>query len=389
MAHGLNTVLKRAPAQIGTQKEGKTGAGSRRIFAPHFKLQVLDSYRHDSDCKGNQRATARKYGIHRRQIQKWLQVENNLRNSVVKNECNAMEQSEGKGCGIELALRVGDDRQRGDSIRSRDGVSQATSVRVPALSGEVSYNSVPLDFTTHSRSPRPLSPQNPEAPIDLSLKKPTSVTPVPLSLPSPTASSSPTSLVQPHPDVWDLSVPAKRKYIELSSPTESLETPQKPVKLFKPYLDDFNTDSNDNASSSSAEECKQPCCMGYNPHNQYFYNQNNNICEVKGEYSYTIQELQPSYYSYPRAYPNLVPEYENSFYSPYDDPYNNSLKQRQSYSLDFKLSAIECYYEDSICKGNQRAVANKYNVHRRQVQKWLKQEDELRLRSEKTTHLVR
>lgn len=56
--------------------------GSRRIFTPHFKLQVLESYRKDSDCKGNQRATARKYNIHRRQIQKWLQCESNLRSSV-------------------------------------------------------------------------------------------------------------------------------------------------------------------------------------------------------------------------------------------------------------------------------------------------------------------
>lgn len=59
-----------------------TKMGSRRIFTPQFKLQVLDSYRNDSDCKGNQRATARKYGIHRRQIQKWLQCETNLRSTV-------------------------------------------------------------------------------------------------------------------------------------------------------------------------------------------------------------------------------------------------------------------------------------------------------------------
>lgn len=64
-----------------------TKMGSRRIFTPQFKLQVLESYRNDNDCKGNQRATARKYGIHRRQIQKWLQVENNLR-SVVANSAN-------------------------------------------------------------------------------------------------------------------------------------------------------------------------------------------------------------------------------------------------------------------------------------------------------------
>lgn len=62
-----------------------TKMGSRRIFPAQFKLQVLNSYRNDSDCKGNQRATARKYGIHRRQIQKWLQCEANLRSSVVLN----------------------------------------------------------------------------------------------------------------------------------------------------------------------------------------------------------------------------------------------------------------------------------------------------------------
>lgn len=65
-----------------------TKMGSRRIFTPQFKLQVLDSYRSDNDCKGNQRATARKYGIHRRQIQKWLQCETNLRTSVLNSNNN-------------------------------------------------------------------------------------------------------------------------------------------------------------------------------------------------------------------------------------------------------------------------------------------------------------
>lgn len=70
--------------------------GSRRIFTPQFKLQVLESYRSDGDCKGNQRATARKYGIHRRQIQKWLQCENNLRSIIANNPQsgkNAMKMS--------------------------------------------------------------------------------------------------------------------------------------------------------------------------------------------------------------------------------------------------------------------------------------------------------
>lgn len=95
MAHGVNPLVKRE-IEIGSNKSrnetidshqavNPSRMGSRRMFTPQFKLQVLDSYRNDSDCKGNQRATARKYGIHRRQIQKWLQCEPNLRSSVVSS----------------------------------------------------------------------------------------------------------------------------------------------------------------------------------------------------------------------------------------------------------------------------------------------------------------
>ncbi|XP_063634572.1 uncharacterized protein LOC134805192 [Cydia splendana] len=59
-------------------------AGSRRIFPPQFKLQVLEAYRRDAQCRGNQRATARKFGIHRRQIQKWLQAEPALRAALLR-----------------------------------------------------------------------------------------------------------------------------------------------------------------------------------------------------------------------------------------------------------------------------------------------------------------
>ncbi|XP_055534600.1 homeobox protein 13 [Wyeomyia smithii] len=104
MAHGLHSMIK---SEIGcnnskprVEQQQRTGGasaassgsagkmGSRRIFTPQFKLQVLDSYRNDGDCKGNQRATARKYGIHRRQIQKWLQVENNLRSAAANSSSN-------------------------------------------------------------------------------------------------------------------------------------------------------------------------------------------------------------------------------------------------------------------------------------------------------------
>lgn len=48
-------------------------SSSRRVFRPEFKQKVLDAFANDPECVGNQRATARKFGIHRRQVQKWLQ----------------------------------------------------------------------------------------------------------------------------------------------------------------------------------------------------------------------------------------------------------------------------------------------------------------------------
>ncbi|XP_004536774.1 uncharacterized protein LOC101450873 [Ceratitis capitata] len=77
-----HTTINMASNGAANNLTNNSKMGSRRIFTPHFKLQVLESYRKDSDCKGNQRATARKYNIHRRQIQKWLQCESNLRSSV-------------------------------------------------------------------------------------------------------------------------------------------------------------------------------------------------------------------------------------------------------------------------------------------------------------------
>ncbi|KAK0093213.1 hypothetical protein PV326_014057 [Microctonus aethiopoides] len=101
MAHGVVDVIgednasvkivnQQQPIQTNNhqqqqQRKSVGVMGSRRIFTAAFKLKVLDSYRNDIDCRGNQRATARKYGIHRRQIQKWLQCEDNLRSSCAEN----------------------------------------------------------------------------------------------------------------------------------------------------------------------------------------------------------------------------------------------------------------------------------------------------------------
>merc|ERR1712038_247477 len=55
---------------------------NRRSYSLEFKVAVLDSYYNDSQTKLYQRKTALKYGVNRRQIQKWLAQEETLRGSV-------------------------------------------------------------------------------------------------------------------------------------------------------------------------------------------------------------------------------------------------------------------------------------------------------------------
>lgn len=411
MAHGLNSVLRRGVAGVNCRNEGGgKGVGSRRIFAPHFKLQVLDSYRSDIDCKGNQRATARKYGIHRRQIQKWLQVETTLRNSVsnVSEKVIVADKNltcdNRKSCNNDFEMALNGNRQRDDESAS---TASGIEARVPALTqspSAASYTSppLPLDYTIHGRvytaSPivarvdSPLASPYSAAPIDLSFKRHNSMTVfsapeccLPLSPQKPLPLSSP----EPHPDVWDLSTKSKCRSpspVQTPSLMSAAENISKPVKLFKPYLDDLHEP--EDTVMTKLEPC-YPIAMI--PSNES-YNYNNNICDVKFEYTntYTLHELQPKSMNYYSPYS----EYEVGVYCYEDIGYGQNLtpiKHRQSYSLDFKLSAIDCYYQDSVCKGNQRAVATKYNIHRRQVQKWLKQAEELKLRNEsiKQLHVVR
>ncbi|KAL1377070.1 hypothetical protein pipiens_016505 [Culex pipiens pipiens] len=56
---GCSSSGKPRPGGGSSASGGAAGKmGSRRIFTPQFKLQVLDSYRNDSDCKGNQAVLA-------------------------------------------------------------------------------------------------------------------------------------------------------------------------------------------------------------------------------------------------------------------------------------------------------------------------------------------
>ncbi|CAH1962722.1 unnamed protein product [Acanthoscelides obtectus] len=432
MAHGVSSMLKR-PCK---SENGGKGIGSRRIFAPHFKLQVLDSYRNDADCKGNQRATARKYGIHRRQIQKWLQAENTLRNSVKdKEKASSLNGCRQPDVGLESAAA-----RPSQPLAHQQQPPQPQ--RVPALPASVpiappapTSSQAPLDFTVHNRclrtsptvadspspvpctlypSPPPLmapAVANMHCPMDLSLKKEPPATMgycftagmlppggvcMPLTPPPSSAGSTDSccrddtwsTIPKTDPDVWDLSTKGQKR--KCSSPPPDTKT----VKLFKPYLDVIKDSTEDSVKSEPSPACPDdsgmPTCCSIPTSTDTYYFNNNYACDA--ECNYTLHELKPYYY-YCRDYCPCDYDLGGCYYDElgYGPHGMGVVKPRQRYSLDFKLSAIDCYYQDSVCKGNQRAVANKYNIHRRQVQKWLKQAEELRTKNEsmKQIHAVR
>ncbi|XP_076675361.1 uncharacterized protein LOC143372730 [Andrena cerasifolii] len=131
--------------------------GSRRIFAPAFKLKVLDSYRNDIDCRGNQRATARKYGIHRRQIQKWLQCEDNLRNSCAESG-NA-----GAVSTAVISSSTGVSKQDGAAAAATVIVTEATGPAVTPAAPALNLSLARLhgDELATQQGPPPLLPHPP------------------------------------------------------------------------------------------------------------------------------------------------------------------------------------------------------------------------------------
>lgn len=168
-----------------------TKMGSRRIFSAQFKLQVLDSYREDSDCKGNQRATARKYGIHRRQIQKWLQGESNLRSSIIVNNnnnnsnsssgsSNAMQNSSGK-----MATSNGGAMKR---LHENGNVTKSVNSQNAAANISLSENNISMDasngFITFNKEPH-----GDRAPVAVSFASAMPAIPAPHALDSSSAIS--------------------------------------------------------------------------------------------------------------------------------------------------------------------------------------------------------
>lgn len=516
MAHGLHAMIK---SEIGCSSSGKPrpgggssasgGAagkmGSRRIFTPQFKLQVLDSYRNDSDCKGNQRATARKYGIHRRQIQKWLQVENNLR-SAAANSANG-----GGGAGsvsgsamkinllsnsgnhhppqfqlhpqlhhhhhhmhhqnlnsIELKVPMDSTRHRvapnasSNNNNNNNGKESSASgaciispvphthtvptgaAAPPSFSHphETSSSSASLSvlngksaaavaLAASQQVPRPtFSPVSGgeypdrlhlldqyyhyaryaiDCPIDLSLpqqfRKVEQQALSPCSTASSVYSSRPRSATPPVQDqaqenaAVDLSC-RKRKSSEDSS-SDGASAP-KSVKLFKPYLlDEKEEDKEDKDSQIDSPLPKEVGRHDYPPIIWNFHAQQRYYESLYGsEYGSGTPYGYPPSPPYPvtpiprTPFSTLSPSPPSSSWAPpqaspvsgYDSSTSissvyshdgNEDTAGYSYSLELKQQAIDSYYHDVSCRGDFRAVASKFNIQRKYVEKWLTQEDHL------------
>ncbi|KAJ2946568.1 hypothetical protein O0L34_g12621 [Tuta absoluta] len=176
-----------APVPSDRRPEGR--AGSRRIFPPQFKLQVLEAYRRDAQCRGNQRATARKFGIHRRQIQKWLQAEPTLRAALLRRAPQPAPSPPPYAAGSPESAR----------LPSPPPATLPTTIQVPT----------PVQVPTPLQMPTPL-PQPVPAPLPI-------LEPIDLSVRRPTPPPAP----QP-----------------VYAAAAAQEVPRKPFKLFRPFLED-------------------------------------------------------------------------------------------------------------------------------------------------------
>ncbi|CAO1414476.1 unnamed protein product [Diamesa serratosioi] len=315
--HNTNNSNKMAPATTGSTK-----MGSRRIFTPQFKLQVLESYRIDNDCKGNQRATARKYGIHRRQIQKWLQCEDNLKSIIANNPQNI----------------------KSNAIKT---LQKATA---PILSSSVTRHRVGTNnLPTHIK----------EEPNDIS-----------------NSYLKPDSRLHP----IDLSVPQmshKRKHsLDEGTSCSNNSDNKKPIKLFKPYLEenfDLTRSSStlsspiSGAGSNSYYTLMPPSqaspVSGYDSSTSSIYSFNDTDHEVSQVYSSAHYDVRS-----PVSSATTTPHTE------IEVPLSTALL----HDLKFKLHALDCYYNDASCKRNEKLVANKLNINCKIIEKWLRQENDLR-----------
>jgi transposase-like protein len=491
-----------------------TKMGSRRIFTPQFKLQVLESYRNDNDCKGNQRATARKYGIHRRQIQKWLQCENNLRSIIANNpqnvKSNAIKSIQKATAPILSSPSnsrhrgvVGANTDKNGATYSCFTLTNAKSYKSNSVgSSTKSLTSSSLAFTDYSMgsnataietnrnhatnnsinitinnnfyydNSRLASMYNirekpEELPIDLScsnkikseaLARPIALHPsssdykIPFYRynPSPASSLSPPHLTdisnsivktELRNDPIDLSISNVSHKRKLSTDNGD-QGDKKPVKLFRPYLEDnFKGADRD----EKHEDVQKFPIVWSNAHN--YFSEHSNPDYHPASHPFLVGS--PSFYDRQLAIPmtpsstlsspndsgiintsfqTLMPPSQaspvsgydsstSSIYSFNDNEPDNSQGNSPHYTsshydapspisatmsptetkvplfspsflhdLKFKLHALDCYYNDVECKHNEKLVAHKLNINCKVVEKWLRQESDLR-HQQKQYHL--
>lgn len=486
-----------------------TKMGSRRIFTPQFKLQVLESYRNDNDCKGNQRATARKYGIHRRQIQKWLQCENNLRSIIANNpqnvKSNAIKSIQKATAPILSNSRhrgvVGANTDKNGGTYSCFTLTNAKSYKSNSVGSSTKSltSSSSLAFTDYSMGSNATAietnrnhatnnsinitinnnfyydnsrlasmynnvrEKSEELPIDLScstkiktesLARPIALHPscseykIPFYQYNPSPASS--SLSSPHltdisnsivktelrNDPIDLSIPNVSHKRKLST-DNSEQGDKKPVKLFRPYLEG----NFDNAEQLDGEQ-KFPivwnnfypdnCSSDYQPANHpflvgspTFYDRQLAIPMTSssslsspndsGIINTSFQTLMPpsqaspvsgydsstsSIYSFNDNEPDMSqgnsPHYTSSHYDAPSPISATTMSPTETkvplfspsflHDLKFKLHALDRYYNDVECKRNEKLVAHKLNINCKVIEKWLRQESDLR-HQQKQYHL--
>jgi hypothetical protein len=309
----------------------------RRSFSLQFKLEVLNAFHSDRSCHGNQRATARKFGINRRQVQKWLGQELELRG--------------------EATYRGGLYRQRlGRWLDSEEG-KRAEENDQP-IKSKVSCN--------RSQEPENFQDQC----WDLSNKK-SKAEPV-IEVPHFKKRASDVVVLQ-HRECVPYENTDVTSSVDLHMQSDVQETALCLVKVGRRAKESVyeRPQLSHPEVSSSADKIRQDVSVG-----PVLFHPNR-------EHSVTPPPfLLPSH---PVAVGSFAPP-------PACGGLHHMLNlcrglvgeckiRRHTYPSDFKLDAKYCYYGNGDCNGNQRAVAGKFGIHHRQIQRWLQQETQLRQRN--------
>ncbi|XP_014210713.1 uncharacterized protein LOC106641017 [Copidosoma floridanum] len=449
--------------------------GSRRIFPPSFKVKVLDSYRYDDDCKLNQRATARKFNIHRRQIQKWLQNEKTLRESCLNGVSTASSSSvavptasppqdqsllnqqyhpqSSEPTPVSPALNLSLARLHGDELAAqqqpppspstaqalaihqqqhspqqsdyqfRVSPAAATTLAVAATGYPDFKNSLPIrqPAPDHYSTPIHQAPANypildvyhhqplvyqahqehqalptitqhcyePNLGENLQRTRyhPSSHFPMTFE-PKPESSSSASSPCSTSSPPLQSEDEQKRRASFISSTNIKIEraspdslitttvpttspifskTTQAPIPAPIPVLRPYNTQRPLKRERSDEEDnCEEHHFNGYHPKQA-----RSDSCSPSA--NHVDQVLVNSL--------PLSPDRSSASSDSETEPQpcgNADLVRRRSYTLGFKVNVLDAFHKDNEIGQNQRATARKFGINRRQVQKWLGQEEDLR-----------